>query len=386
MIKDIKEIFECVSGNQGIYEEFIYQHLQTEGNEYKVLSSALNEANQMGFIRLTEDDEMEYHLFRNKCGIHVTRKGKAGSMNLLIPFNYIPNEVAYILHLKDDFKLQYHIDTDKKERGFLEWFIYKYQNYVFSFASNTDNSTWNKTGFFKEGKIEINFEKLQNDLILLKRINVIKTTISKILDKVNNLKNKELILDINSETKPLFHFLDYISRNDCLSEEGIYSLQAGFKNSIETITIMSGSSKAEIYGYVPINNELHYIYNRPCLLCVTRGNAGKLLFLPKGIYATNTNAMLLYIREDKLAELNIKNNTEEENYLRFLKFNLESKFIQFSSNSDLSVFPMSVEIKDIEFCFNKYNQDVEIIANLDKSLEFITEKINLLYSKIEKIN
>ena len=220
----------------------------------------------------------------------------------------------------------------------------------------------------------------------MKRINTIKATISKILEKVNNLKNKELILDTKSAKKTLSQFLDYISRNDCLSEEGIYSLQEDCKDSIEIITVISGSSKIDTYSYVQINNELHYIYNRPCLLCVTRGNAGKLLFLPKGIYATNTNAMLLCINEGKLAELNIKNNTEEENYLRFLKFNLESKFMQFSSISDLSVFLMSVAIKDIEFCFNKHNQEVETIANLERSLELITEKINLLYLKIKNIN
>ena len=72
------------------------------------------------------------------------------------------------------------------------WLIKEYQNDVFSFASNTDNSTWNKTGFFKEEKIEINFEKLQNDLVSLKRINVIKATINKISQK--NRINKKLIL------------------------------------------------------------------------------------------------------------------------------------------------------------------------------------------------
>jgi len=141
MIKDIKEIFECVSGNQGIYEEFIYQHLQTEGNEYKALSSALSETTEMGFVKLTKEEENEYNLFCNKYGIHFARLGKGGSMQFLKKRNYIKTDKAYILHLKDDFKLQYRIDTDKKEREFLEWFIYKYQNYIFSFASNTDNST-----------------------------------------------------------------------------------------------------------------------------------------------------------------------------------------------------------------------------------------------------
>ena len=56
-------MFNCISGNQGIYEEFKYQHLQTEGSEYKVLSSPLNEANQMGFTRLTKDDETEIIYF-----------------------------------------------------------------------------------------------------------------------------------------------------------------------------------------------------------------------------------------------------------------------------------------------------------------------------------
>ena len=55
MIK-IKEIFECLSGNSDLTEEFIYKHVGLRENEmYTVLSSSTDETESMGLIQLCKN-------------------------------------------------------------------------------------------------------------------------------------------------------------------------------------------------------------------------------------------------------------------------------------------------------------------------------------------
>ena len=149
------KIFGCISGNPGVFEEFIYQHLQIKGNEYKVLSSSLSEDTEMGYMKLTKNEEKDMNTFNDKMGIHVARLGRGGSMLFLNKSKYVTTDKAYILYLEDSFKEQIGIDSDKKEEKFLRWFIKDYQNLLYTFAPKTDNSAWNKTNFMKEAIIEV---------------------------------------------------------------------------------------------------------------------------------------------------------------------------------------------------------------------------------------
>lgn len=149
------EIFGCVSGNPGVFEEFIYQHLQTKGDEYKVLSSSLSENTEMGYMKLTKNEEENMNIFVDKMGIHVARLGRGGSMIFLNKGKYVTTDKAYILYLKDSFKKIVGIDNDEKERKFLQWFIKDYQSLLYTFAPKTANSAWNKTNFMKEAIIDV---------------------------------------------------------------------------------------------------------------------------------------------------------------------------------------------------------------------------------------
>ena len=98
------QVFGCVSGNPGLFEEFVYQHLQTKGNKYKVLSSSLTEATEMGYVNLDENEEDKMNIFADKYGIHVARLGRGGSMVLLAKGRYVTTDKAYILYLTEWFK------------------------------------------------------------------------------------------------------------------------------------------------------------------------------------------------------------------------------------------------------------------------------------------
>lgn len=150
-----KKVFSCVGGNPGLFEDFIYQHLQTKGTQYKVLSSSLSDDTEMGYIKLTKDEEENMKTFSNKYGVHIARLGNGGSMVFLKKGNYVTTDKAYILYLQDDFKKTMEIKNENTEVKFLKWFIRNYQNLLYQFSSKTDNAAWNKTLFMQEAVIEV---------------------------------------------------------------------------------------------------------------------------------------------------------------------------------------------------------------------------------------
>lgn len=141
----IKKVFDCMSGNSGLTEEFIYSVSNLTDEKYKVLSSAIDEDKMLGEVSFCKINGKDLRIFKNKDGILVSRNGKAGSLKFLKKGKYTINDHAYILFIKED--CPYKID--------LRWFISQYKSEFLSYSSNSDNGTWNKTGFFENVRISI---------------------------------------------------------------------------------------------------------------------------------------------------------------------------------------------------------------------------------------
>ena len=109
----------------------------------------------MGYIPMCIlDNGRPLKTFEGKPGILVARNGKAGHMTYLKPGRYTINDHAYILSLADDYKREAGIATLSLEGNYLLWFICTHQALLYSFASKTDNATWNKASFSK-AQIEV---------------------------------------------------------------------------------------------------------------------------------------------------------------------------------------------------------------------------------------
>jgi len=146
----VTSVFNCMSGNSGLTEEFIYTKIATKGPLYEVLSSATTGVSRLGFIPMCIlDNGRALRVFEGKHGILIARNGKAGQMSYLKPSNYTINDHAYILSLRDDFKKEKGIVTPDRERRFLLWFICTFQSRLYEYASKTANATWNKSDFLK---------------------------------------------------------------------------------------------------------------------------------------------------------------------------------------------------------------------------------------------
>lgn len=179
----VSTCIDCMSGNTGLTEEFIYQTLQSDAQHYQILSSATDDNTMMGEIPMCIINNHKLKVFEGKEGLLVTRNGKAGYTKYLEKGKYTINDHAYILFVKND--CPFKID--------LQWFSIQYKQDFLSYASNSDNGTWNMTGFFSYTRIDI--PSYDEQLSLVKKYQVLQSrikAIEKIEEQYNKLISKEI--------------------------------------------------------------------------------------------------------------------------------------------------------------------------------------------------
>lgn len=386
----VKKIFKSLSGNSDLTEEFIYNNINKSSEEYMVLSSSTKKETRLGVVPLCKNNKgKNINVFKDEPGILVARNGKAGKMTFLKKGNYTINDHAYILSLKDDFCKNNKLETLSDKILFLKYFVYRYQYSLYEYSTKNDNATWNKTGFFKYCNIEVTTKENMRKIVdryekceyYREKIDLLDDELDRLLDKTISIDDSKI-----SEKVNLNYVLNYISRNDCLSEEGIYNF---YPKGNKTIDVLSGSIKNIKYGKIDYDTpKIHKIDNRQCIHIITRGKAGKMTYMEKGTYATNTNAFLLYINKDIWEELNISNDNEEEVYLKFLIIYLQPIFFEVCSKSDVSVFPLTNMMNNfiipkftyddnMKRCVDIYYRGIKIKTELDKN----RNRIDKLFDK-----
>lgn len=178
------DIFDCIGGNSGLTEQYVYQNLQMKKEKKFILltgSSEMNKKDRISLLPNPKNKTKEISTFSGE-GIHVIRKGKAGRINYLDKDNYTSNDDAYILKIKDDCN----IDIS------LKWLTKVYEKKFREFSSKSDNGTWNKTSFFEEAKFNIPSISEQKDVLnkfeILDNYRII---CNKLLEKMNVILEKE---------------------------------------------------------------------------------------------------------------------------------------------------------------------------------------------------
>ena len=218
-------------------------------------------------------------------------------------------------------------------------------------------------------------EKQLKMIKLFEKITPILENINSNIEHLQDVLKKHIMFeDKINEIVPLSSILSYVSRNDALSEEGVYKL---LTSGTPTVKVLSGSTNNIEYGQIPNNiDKIHYLDDRQGLHIVTRGKAGKITYVPKGSYATNTNAFLLFINSKVLNDLNIKNDEEEMYYLKYLALFLQADFYKLISNADVSVFPLTDTMKTFMIPKFRYNKKmINIVEKIDK-LKTIERSLN----------
>lgn len=183
----VSKIVHCLSGNSGLTEEYLYNQIQDKGErKYRILTGSTDYQTSQYTHRCKhpKDSNKLIQVIEGKPVIHVVRKGKAGSVKHFEKGNYTINDDAYLLYLKDG--LDYQVD--------LKWLMYELKPRFLEYSSSSDNGTWNKTGFFKEVKVDI--PSIEEQLELTEKydqLELLKAQVENILAKIDHLFTRQIV-------------------------------------------------------------------------------------------------------------------------------------------------------------------------------------------------
>lgn len=179
----VSSIIDCMSGNSGLTEEFIYSTQQLQGNRYRVKSSSTSEETLIGYVPQCILNGKPLKINTHKETLLVARNGKAGQAEYIVNEEYTINDHAYVLYLKDNCPYKFN----------LKWFSLQYRSEFMNYSSSSDNGTWNMTGFFNNVSIDIPDYNEQLKIVnLYEKLEKMQSKITEINDKLSSLFSKEI--------------------------------------------------------------------------------------------------------------------------------------------------------------------------------------------------
>ena len=179
----IKDCIDYSGGTAGLTEEFIYSTLLIPGEKYKVRSSSTSDDTLIGYVPQCKIGDSDIKINARSETLLVARNGNAGQAEYLVNERYAINDHAYILFVKEDCPYRIH----------LKWLSIQYREEFLSYASSSDNGTWNMTGFFNHVVIDIpDYDEQLNIVRLYEKAEILKSKINRITDKLSKLLNKEI--------------------------------------------------------------------------------------------------------------------------------------------------------------------------------------------------
>lgn len=392
-IKKIFNVYVNSSKSLDLNENDIYSLIKPNKDYIPVISSKTKDSGIIGYIPKPDINLEEYNknTFLNLNGVDyfinvedaitVTKDGYAGFMFLRKSKDY---PIFAISHS--------YIFSPKKSIN-LEWFILKYQ------SKFTKHNQKGKVNHFTQkiySKIEIeipNKERIELELKSYSKLKKIEYKIDEILNKINNVMEKEIDFEIKNNYI-LRELFEYIGENRGLTETNNYKLQPS--NNSDKVAVLGGGGTIISYideknEYIPtiIKNEIKQVKlkttkDKPIFCVITRGDAGSLFLYKPGNYANNPNSYTVYFKTKAKIKLGINNKLEEYDYMILIKNILETKFKNFTSSNALSVFPISevLKNKDVDIELPYYTKELKLLVNKIKILQ---EKEDLLKDKKNKI-
>jgi len=178
----ISEILNCLSGNSGLTEEYLYSQILDVGErKYRILTASTDPESSQYIHRCKhpKDSSKLIAVVEEKPVIHVVRIGKAGAVTYFGKGNYTITENAYLLYLKANLKCEVN----------LKWLMYAFMSTFNEYSNVAEYGTWNKTGFFQNAKIDIPAFNEQNQ-------------VAEAYDKLEKLDRK--LAETNSRANQLF--------------------------------------------------------------------------------------------------------------------------------------------------------------------------------------
>jgi hypothetical protein len=177
-------LFEKISGNSGLTEEYIYSLVQEKIRNIDFIGGSIKaDFIKIPFCNHPKKDNSKINILENRDGILVVRKGKAGLIRYLKKGKYATNDDAYMLYLSEGYK-------DKVN---LKWVYYTHKEVFLEYSSSSDNGTWNMTNFMENAIFKIPSIDEQNKIVeLYEELEENKVEVVKIKQSISALFNKEI--------------------------------------------------------------------------------------------------------------------------------------------------------------------------------------------------
>ena len=367
----ISEILESMSGNTGLTEEKIYQNIMVNGKRYTVLSASTDEKTGLGQIPMCYIDGKKLKVFEDKVGILISRVGVGSGTSTFLPEGkYTITENAYILYLKES--LHYEIN--------LRWLMYQYRKRFFEFRSVSDYGVWNKSLFFNNFFIDIPSIAEQNTIVgIYDDLQNLKNKIiyfAKQIDKIKEQKHTSNYSDYQAKDVPISEILKSMSGNTGLTEETIYQKIA---ITGKRYTVLSASTDEETgLGQIPMcyidGKKLKVFEDKEGILVIRKGKAGTTFHLSKGQYTITDDAYVLYQ----------KNFIEYEIDLKWLMYELQNIFLDYSSKADNGTWNKTGFFNNVTIDIPVIEEQNSIIPVYDK-VEKLLKNIANMRKKIEEL-
>lgn len=183
-IKDesVNNLFTIGGGSSGLTEEYIYKTIDVENLKNYLLTGSTDESNKRQISDIILDSGKEANVY-NSDGLHIIRKGKAGTIRYLPEGRYVLNDDAYFLSKIND--TPYDID--------LEWLYYTQKELFMRYSTTSDNGTWSKTGFLNDAEISIpSLVEQKNVTSILRFISEQRDNLEEIANEINKTFSKDL--------------------------------------------------------------------------------------------------------------------------------------------------------------------------------------------------
>ena len=372
----VEKILSCISGNQGLTEEAIYQNILGKGQRYKVLSGSTIEETKMGEIPLCNLNEKPLQVFEDREGILVIRNGKAGSTFYLNKGKYTITDHAYILILNNN--CPYEVS--------LRWFMYKYRWLFYQYISSSDNGTWNMTGFFKNAKVDIpSFEQQQKFVALYEKIEGLNQKCLSLRLRLTVLLNRQHqypYKKFQARNVPILRIIDFMAGNSGLTEEYVYSQIQEI--SEKRYRILTGSIDYDKRKFIhrcvsPTNHKelISVIEGHPIIHIVRKGKAGASKYLEAGDYTCNDDAYLLFLKNSNENTI-IDGKSSYDINLKWLFYEERQKFFEYATASDNGTWNKTNFLKEMKIDVPSYEEQIKMIA--------FYENIEQMKTKIESVS
>lgn len=286
----IRECFNIFGGNSGLTEEIIYWNPpKGSKRDITVYSGATLGNTLLGVVdRDTMISGKPIKIFEAPA-IVIVRKGLAGKTKFIERGSFTINDDAYVITVKEK-------HADKID---IEWVEKVIQNYANScITSRGTNGTFSKEQFLD---LDFDYPSLQEQkevVHVYKAIDFLKKRVHILSEHMENLE-KYMVCGDTIFQKEVEKIFDIKGGNSCLTEEFIYNNQPISEN--EAVVVFSSSTDvATNMGVVSKNAQTKggriKCFKGPAVIIARNGQAGKVMFIPRGIFTINDHAYVLTVK------------------------------------------------------------------------------------------